>query len=345
MPEQFELTDTSIGLADDLPGFKKGPDQCLGCAQASDEGIAGIQHMNDLGCSFTRELFLWNGMQGGWDPDQLPKIATDRNFRTTKEVIGLVQFTPHYAGGALTGNDRFNVPNGLKHAPWDPRNTWGQALHGVVGSRLPSEQEYGSFPTASLIFSNQTLPYEPPSFDWHSVAPIPRDAALNPVNRWIIGNEWDICQEDMPGFSFRGSREDAYRMCAVAYQAAKAANPNCEMLFPAVMQPVFDQVSDPIERIFGVLKGYRQMLLLTECTKGCPIGNIALELADSHSRIRMLCAENFDGWLEAIRGCLDDASNRLPDTVDHTELASFVLSVMEGAVMQARAYRMIEPYD
>lgn len=118
-----------------------------------------------------------------------------------------------------------------------------------------------------------------------------------------------------------------------------------QLLYPAVMQPVFDQVSDPIERIFGVLNGYRQMLLLAECTKGCPIGNIALELADSHSRIRTLCAENFDGWLEAIRGCLDDASNRLPDTVDRTELASFVLSVMEGAVMQARAYRMIEPYD
>lgn len=118
-----------------------------------------------------------------------------------------------------------------------------------------------------------------------------------------------------------------------------------ELLFPAVMQPVFDQVADPIERIFDVLKGYRQMLLFTEFTKGCPIGNIALELADSHSRIRTLCAENFDGWLDAIRSCLDDASNRLPDTIDRTELASFVLSVMEGAVMQARAYRMIEPYD
>ena len=234
VPEQFVLSDTSVGLADDLPGVKKGADPCLGCAQGSDEGIAGIQHMNDLGCSFSRELFLWNGMDGRWDPSQLSKIATDRNFRTTKEIIGLFQFTPSYAGGASSGNGRFNVPNGLQHAPWDPRNTWGQAWHGVVGSRLPSEQEYASFPTASQIFSNQTTLYEPPSTDWHSVPLIPRDTGLNAVNRWIMGNEWDICQEDMPGFAFRGTRDDAYRMCAVAYQAAKAANPNCELLFPAV---------------------------------------------------------------------------------------------------------------
>ncbi len=118
-----------------------------------------------------------------------------------------------------------------------------------------------------------------------------------------------------------------------------------ELLWPVVIQPVFDQVTDPIERIFGVLDGYRQMLGLTDCTKGCPIGNIALELADSHPRIRKLCAENFDGWCDAIRGCLDDAQNRLPETVDRAELASFVLTVMEGAVMQVRAYRSFEPFD
>jgi len=41
-----------------------------------------------------------------------------------------------------------------------------------------------------------------------------------------------------------------------------------EMLYPCVLKPVFDRVSDPIERIFGVLEGYRQMLDMTNCSLG-----------------------------------------------------------------------------
>src|SRR5579871_3721013 len=49
-----------------------------------------------------------------------------------------------------------------------------------------------------------------------------------------------------------------------------------DLLGPMVIQPVFDRVQDPIERIFGVLDGYRQLLLITEFEQGCPIGNLAL---------------------------------------------------------------------
>ena len=53
-----------------------------------------------------------------------------------------------------------------------------------------------------------------------------------------------------------------------------------DLLYPMVMKPVFDRVTDPIERIFGVLDGYRRMLLSTDCGVGCPIGNLALEVCD-----------------------------------------------------------------
>ena len=51
-----------------------------------------------------------------------------------------------------------------------------------------------------------------------------------------------------------------------------------ENLWPEVVQPVFDRVSDPIERIFGVLDAYRRGLLATSYQHGCPIGNLALSL-------------------------------------------------------------------
>lgn len=116
-------------------------------------------------------------------------------------------------------------------------------------------------------------------------------------------------------------------------------------LWPEIIQPVFDRLSDPIERIFGVLDGYRQMLIMTSCTHGCPMGNFTLELADSHPSIRRLLAENFTGWAKAIEQCLADAAGRFPEDVDRSQLALFVLTTMEGGVMLARAYQSLEPFD
>jgi len=116
-------------------------------------------------------------------------------------------------------------------------------------------------------------------------------------------------------------------------------------LWSDVMQPVVERVSDPLERVFGVLDGYRQMLVLTECGQGCPIGNLALELAESHPRVRQLLVENFEGWRNQVRECLDAASGRLPEHVDRDQLALFVLTTMEGAVMLARTYKSLDVFD
>lgn len=116
-------------------------------------------------------------------------------------------------------------------------------------------------------------------------------------------------------------------------------------LWPEVIQPVFDRVSDPIERIFGILDGYRRGLRMTKCQGGCPIGNLALELSDTHPVVRKLLAANFAAWRDAIRQCLDEAADRLPADVERDELATFVLSVLEGGVMQARTDKRLTPFE
>jgi AcrR family transcriptional regulator len=117
------------------------------------------------------------------------------------------------------------------------------------------------------------------------------------------------------------------------------------MLEPQVLKPSYERVSDPIERIFAVLDGYRQWLLATDFELGCPIGNLALEVGNSHPRARALITENLDAWCDAIRRLIEDASGRLPDDVDPPALAKHVLAIMEGAVMLSRAYRNFEPFD
>jgi AcrR family transcriptional regulator len=112
-----------------------------------------------------------------------------------------------------------------------------------------------------------------------------------------------------------------------------------------LLAPAWSGVDDPVERIFALLNGYRTQLVTTDCTYGCPIGNLALELSEPDPRIRELLAVNFANWTSAIERCLDSASQRLPAGLDRRRLAEFTLTVMEGAVMQARTYRDIASFD
>ena len=74
-----------------------------------------------------------------------------------------------------------------------------------------------------------------------------------------------------------------------------------ENLWSQVVQPVFDRVTDPIERIFGILDGYRRGLLMTSFQHGCPIGNLALELSDSHPAVTAAPGREFHGLAQGDR--------------------------------------------
>ena len=114
---------------------------------------------------------------------------------------------------------------------------------------------------------------------------------------------------------------------------------------PMLLAPAWAGVDDPIDRVFALLAAYRRMLVENDCVYGCPIGSLALELHEPDPPVRELLAVNFDGWVAAIEGCLDAARNRLPKATDTRALGQFVLTVMEGGVMQSRTHRSIEAFD
>ena len=116
-------------------------------------------------------------------------------------------------------------------------------------------------------------------------------------------------------------------------------------LYPMLIDPAWREEPDPIERIFALLARYRWMILETECSYGCPIGSLALELHDADPAVRELLAVNFAGWVGAIERCLADAGERLPADLDRRALAEFVLTTMEGGVMQARTHRNVGHFD
>jgi len=118
-----------------------------------------------------------------------------------------------------------------------------------------------------------------------------------------------------------------------------------EGLRPVLLEPAWARVADPIARVFALLARYRASIVQTDCTYGCPIGALALELHEPDPPVREALAVNFRGWTSAVEECLVQAGARLPADVDRRELAQLVLTVMEGGVMQARTHRDVAYFD
>jgi TetR/AcrR family transcriptional repressor of nem operon len=118
-----------------------------------------------------------------------------------------------------------------------------------------------------------------------------------------------------------------------------------EGIGPMLLQPAWEGVKDPIERIFALLARYRKSLQDTDCFYGCPIGSLALELHEPDLAVRAMLVKNFDAWIDAIEVCLNEARSSLAVDVEVREVARLVLTVMEGGVMLARTFRDIDYFD
>ncbi len=115
-------------------------------------------------------------------------------------------------------------------------------------------------------------------------------------------------------------------------------------LHPIVIDPIVAKQPNPIERVFDLLDWYRKGLTANGA-RGCPIGNLALELSDTHPDIRPHIDRNLRAWANAIQTWLEEAAQQLPPDTDRHALSIFILTVMEGGLMQARAAASLEPFD
>ena len=112
-----------------------------------------------------------------------------------------------------------------------------------------------------------------------------------------------------------------------------------------IVDPAFAKTDDPVGRIFAILAGYRERILLTDSKYGCPLGRLALEIDPENRPAHALIAKNFRGWIGAVRECIEELKPRLPRGTDLDALATFVLANMEGGVMLSRSYGSVEPFD
>lgn len=175
-------------------------------------------------------------------------------------------------------------------------------------------------PTRIRILDTAARLFHEQGYHATGVATIQREAGVNPGTL----------------YHFFPSKEDLLRAVLERY---------LELLRPEVTEPAEARSDDPLGRVFALLHLYRYGLELTGCKQGCPIGNLALELSDDHPEVRSLLDANFQNWLDVVGGWLEDAGDRLPAELDRRALASFVLTVLEGGILLARARGTPEPFD
>ena len=99
--------------------------------------------------------------------------------------------------------------------------------------------------------------------------------------------------------------------------------------------------SDPLERVFRRLDAVGQMVVRRRNRKGgCLIGNLSLALSDTHPAFRKRLGECFDEMALEFQSHLDEAAGNsgLSGNQDTKEMARYIVSVIEGAIMLTRTH-------
>ena len=103
----------------------------------------------------------------------------------------------------------------------------------------------------------------------------------------------------------------------------------------------------PLDRLRAWVDLQIRFLKQTEMRNGCLIGNFSIEAADHSEVIRRRLVEIFDEIQESVAHCLRAAvkARELRRATNCDELASFLYSSLQGAILQAKAERSAIPLE
>jgi len=91
----------------------------------------------------------------------------------------------------------------------------------------------------------------------------------------------------------------------------------------------------PYQRIEAMLKGIQGIVEAADCSRGCILGNLALETSHSNQGFRERIAKAFRDWSELIASELEEmkGAGELPPDFDSASYADFAISALEGGIM------------
>jgi TetR/AcrR family transcriptional repressor of nem operon len=101
----------------------------------------------------------------------------------------------------------------------------------------------------------------------------------------------------------------------------------------------------PLERLEKLLNYYESAFKKSGATLGCPIGNLALELADANETLRLRLQIAIEELITQIETCLEEARNSrlLPPGLNTADTARLIFHGLEGAILHMKVVKSIEP--
>jgi TetR/AcrR family transcriptional repressor of nem operon len=117
-----------------------------------------------------------------------------------------------------------------------------------------------------------------------------------------------------------------------------------ERLEARTLRPIF---GDPDRPPLDQVDAFFEQILATQragnCVGGCPIGNLATELADAHEGFRQRLAAGFERWRQCLAAALQRArvTGALAADVEPDAVARFLVASVEGAILLTKVQKDI----
>jgi TetR/AcrR family transcriptional repressor of nem operon len=129
--------------------------------------------------------------------------------------------------------------------------------------------------------------------------------------------------------------------------ACEVLNRYFDDLKKLVAEKLGDRERSPRERLRQYLDAITEILERDGFRRGCLIGDFSLEAAPQSEMIRTRLTEIFREWRAPFAACIAEgqAANEIVSTFSPDELADFLLSSWEGAILRMKVERNPEPLE
>jgi TetR/AcrR family transcriptional repressor of nem operon len=103
----------------------------------------------------------------------------------------------------------------------------------------------------------------------------------------------------------------------------------------------------PLERLGAYIDRQITRMCATDMRNGCLYGNFSAEIGDTSDPIRARVVEIFGETRAAVAYCLKAAvsAGEITKTIDCDDIAAFIVSSLQGAILLSKAQRSPEPIE
>jgi TetR/AcrR family transcriptional repressor of nem operon len=113
-----------------------------------------------------------------------------------------------------------------------------------------------------------------------------------------------------------------------------------------IFSPIYnDESLPPLERIRISFESVVALFAGDNCTKGCLIGNLSLEMSDQFEKVRQRLELSFHNWTKVLARLLLQAQNEntISPDINAEMLAENMISSFEGALLRSKVKKSSEP--